>query len=88
MVELQRALVARAAGWLKPGGTLVYAVCSLEPEEGEGQADAIALTPDPIGADELPACLAPDPRRLAAHRSRHAGRTRRPRRLLHRSLES
>jgi 16S rRNA (cytosine967-C5)-methyltransferase len=33
--ELQARLLARAADFLKPGGTLVYAVCSLEPEEGE-----------------------------------------------------
>ncbi|MFP5330507.1 MAG: RsmB/NOP family class I SAM-dependent RNA methyltransferase [Alphaproteobacteria bacterium] len=33
--ELQARLLARAANWLKPGGTLVYSVCSLEPEEGE-----------------------------------------------------
>jgi 16S rRNA (cytosine967-C5)-methyltransferase len=33
--ELQRKLLNRAAEWLKPGGSLVYSVCSLEPEEGE-----------------------------------------------------
>ena len=33
--ELQRKLLDRAAGWLRPSGTLVYSVCSLEPEEGE-----------------------------------------------------
>jgi 16S rRNA (cytosine967-C5)-methyltransferase len=33
--ELQQQLLSRAAQWLKPGGTLVYSVCSLEPEEGE-----------------------------------------------------
>jgi 16S rRNA (cytosine967-C5)-methyltransferase len=33
--ELQARLLARAAEWLNPGGTLVYAVCSLEPQEGE-----------------------------------------------------
>jgi 16S rRNA (cytosine967-C5)-methyltransferase len=33
--ELQSRLLERAAEWLKPGGSLVYAVCSLEPEEGE-----------------------------------------------------
>ena len=33
--ELQSRLLDRAANWLKPGGTLVYSVCSLEPEEGE-----------------------------------------------------
>jgi 16S rRNA (cytosine967-C5)-methyltransferase len=31
----QARLLARAAKWVKPGGTLVYSVCSLEPEEGE-----------------------------------------------------
>lgn len=63
MVELQRGLAARAAGWLKPGGVLVYAVCSLEAEEGEAQAawiDAeLGLTPLPITPDELPAGLSP-----------------------------
>lgn len=65
MVELQRALVAKAAEWLNPGGVLVYAVCSLEAEEGEAQAawiDAnLGLTPQLIKAEELPAGLAPTP---------------------------
>jgi 16S rRNA (cytosine967-C5)-methyltransferase len=34
--ELQAKLLNRAANWLNPGGALVYSVCSLEPEEGEG----------------------------------------------------
>lgn len=63
MVALQRAMVGRAAGWLKPGGVLVYAVCSLEAEEGEKQAAWIdancAISPLPITAAELPAGLAP-----------------------------
>jgi len=63
MVELQRALAAKAAEWLNPGGVLVYAVCSLEAEEGEQQAawiDAeLGLSPKPITAEELPAGLAP-----------------------------
>jgi len=33
--ELQASLLDRASQWLKPGGTLVYSVCSLEPQEGE-----------------------------------------------------
>ncbi|MGY6637793.1 MAG: RsmB/NOP family class I SAM-dependent RNA methyltransferase [Erythrobacter sp.] len=65
MAELQRGLAARAAEWLKPGGVLVYAVCSLEAEEGEEQAvwiDAnLGLTPQLITADELPAGLEPTP---------------------------
>jgi 16S rRNA (cytosine967-C5)-methyltransferase len=59
MVELQAALLERAATWLKPGGTLVYAVCSLEREEGEEQAAKVELTPAPIAAEELPAGLSP-----------------------------
>jgi 16S rRNA (cytosine967-C5)-methyltransferase len=65
MVELQRALAAKAAEWLNPGGVLVYAVCSLEAEEGEEQAawiDAnLGLTPAPITPEELPAGLMPTP---------------------------
>jgi len=33
--ELQRKFLERAGEWLSPGGTLVYSVCSLEPEESE-----------------------------------------------------
>jgi 16S rRNA (cytosine967-C5)-methyltransferase len=51
MADLQERLLERAAGWLTPGGTLVYAVCSLEQEEGEAQARRVALTPDPIAID-------------------------------------
>ena len=61
MAELQAALLARAADWLTPGGTLVYAVCSLEAEESGGQAAQVALEPLPIRADDLPADLAPTP---------------------------
>lgn len=61
MVEMQRALLERAAGWLKPGGTLVYAVCSLEREEGEDQAAHVKLEPVPIMESELPDGLEPTP---------------------------
>lgn len=65
MVELQRALLAKAAEWLNPCGVLVYAVCSLEAEEGEEQGawiDAeLGLGPAPITPEELPAGLAPTP---------------------------
>ena len=59
MAELQTALLARAAAWVRPGGRLVYAVCSLEADEGEGQAAAVTLAPDPIRIDELPEGIAP-----------------------------
>ena len=51
MADLQAGLLGRAAGWLAPGGRLVYAVCSLEPEEGEDQAQRVSLAPDPIALD-------------------------------------
>jgi 16S rRNA (cytosine967-C5)-methyltransferase len=59
LAELQAALLTRAAGWLNPGGTLVYAVCSLEPIEGETQARAFGGTPAPVLSEELPEGIAP-----------------------------
>ena len=35
LVALQTRLLDHAVTLLKPGGTLVYCTCSLEPEEGE-----------------------------------------------------
>ena len=43
LVAVQEALIDRALGWLRPGGRLVYAVCSLLKAEGEAQlAGALA----------------------------------------------
>lgn len=75
MAELQARLLERAAGWLAPGGRLVYAVCSLEREEGEQQARRVTLASDPIGSGELSEWLSPtaegwlrtDPGVLAEH---------------------
>ena len=39
---LQRSLLVRCIGRLRPGGRLVYAVCSLEPEEGPELVKAVA----------------------------------------------
>jgi 16S rRNA (cytosine967-C5)-methyltransferase len=65
MAILQRELLARAARWVKPGGTLVYATCSLERAEGEDQVAAFldqhrGWTIDAVRADELPEAIAPD----------------------------
>ena len=40
LVETQRALLDHAATLLKPGGSLVYSTCSLEPEENEKLIEA------------------------------------------------
>ncbi|ACA17375.1 Fmu (Sun) domain protein [Methylobacterium sp. 4-46] len=47
LTALQARLLDKAARLLRPGGRLVYCTCSLEPEEGEGQAEAfLARHPD------------------------------------------
>ena len=54
----QDRLLEAAASMLRPGGCLVYAVCSMLPVEGEKRAEAalrgVSLRPDPIRADEVP----------------------------------
>ena len=59
--EVQARLLERAARWLKPAGTLVYSVCSLEPEEGERVISAPGLNVDPPKVGELPDFVAPSP---------------------------
>jgi 16S rRNA (cytosine967-C5)-methyltransferase len=58
-VRLQRNLLRSALGCLKPGGVLIYCVCSLEPAEGEEQAmwalDSLpGLELWPLSTDDLP----------------------------------
>ena len=59
LAALQARMIDHAVSLLKPGGRLVYCVCSLQPEEGEAQARAalkrhaslarVPATPDDIG---------------------------------------
>lgn len=46
LATLQQRLLRKSVSLLKPGGTLVYCTCSLEPEEGE-QAVAALLAEEP-----------------------------------------
>jgi 16S rRNA (cytosine967-C5)-methyltransferase len=57
---LQGRMLARAIQWLKPGGRLVFATCSMEREEGEGVIASSGLAIDPVTPDELPAGIVPD----------------------------
>jgi 16S rRNA (cytosine967-C5)-methyltransferase len=41
LAAVQQRLLAKAVSLLKPGGTLVYCTCSLEPEEGENAIAAL-----------------------------------------------
>ncbi len=43
LAGVQARLLDAAAARVAPGGRLVYCVCSLEPEEGEGQAEGFGL---------------------------------------------
>jgi 16S rRNA (cytosine967-C5)-methyltransferase len=52
--ELQLALLRAAAERVKPGGTIVYSVCTINAAENEVVVDASGLEPEPVG-DEWPA---------------------------------
>ena len=61
LAALQRRLIERAVALTRPGGTLVYCTCSLEPEEGEHiVADLLAREPNlrriPIAAADVSGC--------------------------------
>ena len=65
LVALQARLLARAWDWVAPGGRLVFATCSLLPEEGEAQAarflgehpEARQLAPEPAALGIEPAWI-------------------------------
>jgi len=58
LTSLQQRLIDRAVELTKPGGTFVYCVCSLEPEEGQNQIETLLardsrVTRSPISAQEV-----------------------------------
>jgi 16S rRNA (cytosine967-C5)-methyltransferase len=53
--ELQLALLRAAAERVRPGGTVVYSVCTIAAAENEEVVDASGLEADPSLADEWPA---------------------------------
>ena len=62
--ELQSRLFERALNWLKPGGALVYSVCSLESQEGEEVISAFLdheLAIEPPRPGEVPEFVTPTP---------------------------
>jgi 16S rRNA (cytosine967-C5)-methyltransferase len=59
LIAAQDKLLANAVGMVKPGGLLVYAVCSLQPEEGAQRIDALLASDNrverlPLQPGELP----------------------------------
>jgi 16S rRNA (cytosine967-C5)-methyltransferase len=78
MAELQQTMLTNAAGLVAPGGLLVYATCSLEPEEGERVAAFLAaqsrferqaIDPVSLGADPAWFTAAGELRTLPFHLS-------------------
>ncbi|MBA3834452.1 MAG: RsmB/NOP family class I SAM-dependent RNA methyltransferase [Sphingomonas sp.] len=51
--EAQLELLVRSSGWVRPGGTLVYSVCSLEPQEGEAVISAFLDSNPSFGIGDL-----------------------------------
>jgi len=49
--ELQVALLRAAADRLRPGGTIVYSVCTMNADENEAVVGASGLTPEPLGEE-------------------------------------
>jgi 16S rRNA (cytosine967-C5)-methyltransferase len=49
--ELQLALLRAAADRVRPGGTIVYSVCTLNADENEAVVGASGLTPEPLGEE-------------------------------------
>jgi 16S rRNA (cytosine967-C5)-methyltransferase len=53
--ELQLELVRAAAARVRPGGTVLYSVCTINADECEAVVDESGLAPDPGLAEEWPA---------------------------------
>ncbi|MSO64504.1 MAG: MFS transporter [Alphaproteobacteria bacterium] len=83
LASAQRQMIAAAARRVRPGGVLVYAVCSLQPEEGEAIVATLGdthpgLVPFPIEADEVAGeatwiTPAGEVRTLPCHWAEHGG---------------
>jgi len=54
LLAAQAGLLAQGAGLLRPGGTLVYATCSIFPIENQHQLERFLQNPGPIRMREVP----------------------------------
>jgi 16S rRNA (cytosine967-C5)-methyltransferase len=74
LAAAQAAILDAAADLVRPGGVLVYATCSLEPEENEDVVAALRARRPEFAPDPLPPAVpavcraAPDVLRMAPHR--------------------
>ncbi len=83
MAALQDRLLAAAVGMAKPGGTIVYCACSLQPEEGPQRIAVLLESGAPVVRSPLPPAdavgleawldAAGDLRTLPCHLAEHGG---------------
>lgn len=59
-LDLQAKLLAHAATLVRPGGRMVYSVCSLEPEEGEAQVQSFLDAAPEWRVDDIPEGALPE----------------------------
>ncbi|MGB2172230.1 MAG: RsmB/NOP family class I SAM-dependent RNA methyltransferase [Flavobacteriaceae bacterium] len=52
LIETQRSLLKQAADYIKPGGTIVYATCSILPSENQNQVDQFLRQNNTFTLDE------------------------------------
>jgi 16S rRNA (cytosine967-C5)-methyltransferase len=65
LADVQMRMFQAAAQWLSDDGVLIYATCSLEPQEGEevaARCESVGLKTDPIAPQELVAGIKPTPK--------------------------
>lgn len=62
---LQQRLLAAAVDMVRPGGVIIYAVCSLEPEEGADQITALCKAGAPVRIDPIDPATRPELEGLA-----------------------
>lgn len=62
---LQQRLLAAAVDMVRPGGVIIYAVCSLEPEEGPDQIAALCKAGAPVRIDPIDPATRPELEGLA-----------------------
>jgi len=62
---LQQRLLAAAVDMVHPGGVIIYAVCSLEPEEGPDQIAALCKAGAPVRIDPIDPATRPELEGLA-----------------------
>jgi 16S rRNA (cytosine967-C5)-methyltransferase len=72
LLQLQRAMIAKASEWLAPNGVLIYSTCSIFSAEGEGQMDWLAKQDAPLE----PVAIDPTAMGLDAHMANEAGQIR------------